>query len=82
MQYFNNIEILNFIDAAIKNAGAFMSSVLFQPLTMGVGYADTPGIWSHEQITGWKKVKRPSTIKAEESFYNCGMLAEFLIRIF
>ena len=25
---------------------------------MGVGYADTPGIWSNEQITGWKKVTK------------------------
>lgn len=23
---------------------------------MGVGYADTPGIWSQEQVAGWKKV--------------------------
>jgi 2,4-dienoyl-CoA reductase-like NADH-dependent reductase (Old Yellow Enzyme family) len=23
---------------------------------MGVGYANTPGIWSNEQITGWKKI--------------------------
>lgn len=23
---------------------------------MGVGYADTPGIWSDEQVAGWKKV--------------------------
>lgn len=23
---------------------------------MGVGYADTPGIWSHEQVEGWKLV--------------------------
>jgi len=23
---------------------------------MGVGYADTPGIWSNEQVAGWKKV--------------------------
>jgi 2,4-dienoyl-CoA reductase-like NADH-dependent reductase (Old Yellow Enzyme family) len=23
---------------------------------MGVGYADTPGIWSEEQVTGWKHV--------------------------
>ena len=23
---------------------------------MGVGYADTPGIWSDEQVTGWKEV--------------------------
>jgi 2,4-dienoyl-CoA reductase-like NADH-dependent reductase (Old Yellow Enzyme family) len=25
---------------------------------MGVGYADTPGIWSPEQVTGWKLVTR------------------------
>lgn len=23
---------------------------------LGVGYANTPGIWSHEQVEGWKKV--------------------------
>jgi len=23
---------------------------------MGIGYADTPGIWSPEQVTGWKQV--------------------------
>jgi len=23
---------------------------------MGVGYPDTPGIWSDEQVTGWKKI--------------------------
>jgi 2,4-dienoyl-CoA reductase-like NADH-dependent reductase (Old Yellow Enzyme family) len=23
---------------------------------MGVGYPDTPGIWSKEQVTGWKKI--------------------------
>ncbi|MFN8370683.1 MAG: alkene reductase [Bacteriovoracaceae bacterium] len=25
---------------------------------MGVGYADTPGIWSQEQVEGWKKVTK------------------------
>jgi 2,4-dienoyl-CoA reductase-like NADH-dependent reductase (Old Yellow Enzyme family) len=25
---------------------------------MGVGYPDTPGIWSQEQVTGWKNVTR------------------------
>ncbi|HET9106586.1 MAG TPA: alkene reductase [Steroidobacteraceae bacterium] len=25
---------------------------------MGVGYADTPGIWSPEQVAGWKQVTR------------------------
>lgn len=25
---------------------------------MGVGYADTPGIWSHEQVEGWKKITK------------------------
>lgn len=24
--------------------------------SMGVGYADTPGIWSEEQVAGWKRV--------------------------
>ncbi|HEY1095781.1 MAG TPA: alkene reductase, partial [Alphaproteobacteria bacterium] len=23
---------------------------------MGVGYADTPGIWSQEQVAGWKRI--------------------------
>lgn len=23
---------------------------------MGVGYPDTPGIWSEEQVAGWKKI--------------------------
>ena len=25
---------------------------------MGVGYPDTPGIWSEEQVEGWKKITR------------------------
>ena len=25
---------------------------------MGVGYADTPGIWSDEQVSGWKKITK------------------------
>ena len=25
-------------------------------MPQGVGYADTPGIWSEEQVTGWKQV--------------------------
>ena len=25
---------------------------------MGVGYADTPGIWSEEQVSGWKKITK------------------------
>lgn len=25
---------------------------------MGVGYADTPGIWSQEQVEGWKKITK------------------------
>jgi hypothetical protein len=23
---------------------------------MGVGYPDTPGIWSEEQVAGWKRI--------------------------
>jgi 2,4-dienoyl-CoA reductase-like NADH-dependent reductase (Old Yellow Enzyme family) len=26
---------------------------------MGVGYADTPGIWSDEQVAGWKRITDP-----------------------
>lgn len=25
---------------------------------MGVGYADTPGIWSHDQVEGWKQITK------------------------
>ena len=25
---------------------------------MGVGYASTPGIWSEEQVVGWKKITK------------------------
>ncbi len=32
---------------------------------MAVGYADTPGIWSDEQITGWKKITE--TVHAQGS---------------
>jgi 2,4-dienoyl-CoA reductase-like NADH-dependent reductase (Old Yellow Enzyme family) len=27
-------------------------------MPMGIGYADTPGIWSSEQVAGWKQVTR------------------------
>jgi 2,4-dienoyl-CoA reductase-like NADH-dependent reductase (Old Yellow Enzyme family) len=30
---------------------------------MGVGYADTPGIWSKEQVEGWKKITEAVHIK-------------------
>lgn len=30
---------------------------------MGVGYADTPGIWSQEQVEGWKKVTEAVHLK-------------------
>lgn len=26
---------------------------------MGVGYADTPGVWSTEQVNGWKRITEP-----------------------
>jgi 2,4-dienoyl-CoA reductase-like NADH-dependent reductase (Old Yellow Enzyme family) len=25
---------------------------------MGIGYAETPGIWSAEQVEGWKRTTR------------------------
>ncbi len=46
---------------------------------MGVGYPDTPGIWSDEQVEGWKKLPR-LCIKPGAKFYcNSGMWAEFPI---
>lgn len=30
---------------------------------MGVGYADTPGIWSKEQVEGWKKITEAVHLK-------------------
>lgn len=30
---------------------------------MGVGYADTPGIWSKEQVNGWKKITEAVHLK-------------------
>lgn len=30
---------------------------------MGVGYAETPGIWSKEQVSGWKKITEAVHIK-------------------
>ncbi|WP_231499663.1 oxidoreductase [Methylomonas sp. 11b] len=38
----------------------------------GLGYPDTPGIWSEEQIDGWTKPK-PFTPPAAEFFYSFGI---------
>ena len=32
--------------------------------SMGIGYADTPGIWSPDQVAGWNKSRRRSTPRA------------------
>jgi 2,4-dienoyl-CoA reductase-like NADH-dependent reductase (Old Yellow Enzyme family) len=45
---------------------------------MGVGYANTPGIWSEAQVLGWKKITSAVHEKAEKYFFNCGMSAGFL----
>ena len=37
------------------NAGLIISEAT-SVTPMGVGYPDTPGIWSAEQVQGWKKV--------------------------
>ena len=34
---------------------------------MGIGYADTPGIWSQEQVEGWKLTTRPC-MRPEDGF--------------
>ena len=39
---------------------------------MGVGYPDTPGIWSPEQVEGWKTSPRPSTTRAGGSSCSSG----------
>ncbi len=33
---------------------------------MGIGYADTPGIWSDEQVDGWKKIRMRCIQQAAE----------------
>src|SRR3954469_17873295 len=41
----------------VQRAGAgliFSEATSVDP--MGVGYADTPGIWSDTQVAGWKKI--------------------------
>ena len=40
-----------------SNAGLILSEAT-AVTPMGVGYASTPGIWSDEQVEGWKKVTR------------------------
>ncbi len=35
---------------------------------MGVGYADTPGIWSDEQVEGWKKITKAVHAKGGKIF--------------
>ena len=35
---------------------------------MGVGYADTPGIWSEEQVQGWKKITQAVHAKGGHIF--------------
>ena len=38
-----------------SNAGMILSEAT-SVTTMGVGYPNTPGIWSDEQVEGWKAV--------------------------
>jgi 2,4-dienoyl-CoA reductase-like NADH-dependent reductase (Old Yellow Enzyme family) len=52
------------------SAGLIISEATAVTL-MGVGYPDTPGIWSDEQVEGNSSQKR-FIRKAEESCYNCG----------
>ena len=40
---------------------------------MGIGYADTPGIWSEEQVKGWQLVTDAVHAKGGEYFYSYGM---------
>jgi len=47
---------------------------------MGVGYADTPGIWSPAQVAGWKLVTE--AVHQAAFCYSCGMSGEFPIPCF
>jgi 2,4-dienoyl-CoA reductase-like NADH-dependent reductase (Old Yellow Enzyme family) len=40
---------------------------------MGVGYPDTPGIWSKEQVEGWKQVTRAVHDAADACCCSYGM---------
>ncbi len=39
-----------------RASAGFIISEATSVTPMGVGYADTPGIWSKEQVAGWKKI--------------------------
>ena len=39
-----------------RAAAGFILSEATSVMPMGVGYPDTPGIWSSEQVEGWKRV--------------------------
>jgi 2,4-dienoyl-CoA reductase-like NADH-dependent reductase (Old Yellow Enzyme family) len=41
----------------------------------GVGYADTPGLWSDEQVEGWKQVTAAVHAKGGRSSPSCGTWA-------
>jgi 2,4-dienoyl-CoA reductase-like NADH-dependent reductase (Old Yellow Enzyme family) len=48
----------------------------------GVGYAATPGIWSEEQVEGWKLVSDASMQQAAGFSCNSGTLAVFPTQCF
>ncbi len=48
---------------------------------MGVGYPDTPGIWSDEQVEGWRQLPAPFTKRADASLCSSGMSAASRIRV-
>jgi 2,4-dienoyl-CoA reductase-like NADH-dependent reductase (Old Yellow Enzyme family) len=41
---------------AQRSAAGMILSEATSVTPMGVGYANTPGIWSDEQVTGWKRI--------------------------
>jgi hypothetical protein len=54
------------------SAGLIISEAT-QVARNGIGYPNTPGIHTSEQVAGWKQV-RLSTLKADGSFCNYGTL--------
>jgi 2,4-dienoyl-CoA reductase-like NADH-dependent reductase (Old Yellow Enzyme family) len=49
----NNLMVEYYVQRA--SAGLILTEAT-SVTPMGVGYADTPGIWSDEQVAGWKKI--------------------------
>ena len=64
-----------------RASAGLMSSEATVVSPMGIGYADTPGIWSPEQVEGGSSPPGPCTRPAEGFSCSCGMSAGYPIRV-